>query len=101
MSYTVPPEETRRRAKGTGGVEAASVAEGFSPGAVIAGSPIALLRRLAVRLAAEGDSDGVQFAAAVRMYEAGAADGLLLDAAFGLIPPPGGRSWWKIEQRER
>jgi hypothetical protein len=63
--------------------------------------PIFRLRRLAVRLAAEGDDDSIWFASAVRVYEAGAAEGLSFDAALGLVPSPGKRVWWNIERRAR
>jgi hypothetical protein len=63
--------------------------------------PIARLRRFVVRLAADGDADALWLAAAVRMYEEGAPQGLTLDAALGLVPRPGCRSWWRVERRDR
>ncbi len=41
------------------------------------------------------------FVEAVRIYEAGAADGLTLDRALGLTPSPGKDGWWKAEPRAR
>jgi hypothetical protein len=63
--------------------------------------PIARLRRLAAKLAGEGDADAIWFAAAMRVYEAGAPDGLSLDSALGLVPSPGCRPWWDLERRAR
>jgi hypothetical protein len=73
----------------------------LSKGPLIVDSPIIRLRRLAIRLATEGDADGIWFASALAVYEAGAADGLSLDAALRLVPSPGCRSWWSAEQRDR
>lgn len=41
------------------------------------------------------------FAEAFARYEAGAEDGMTLDRALGLVPPPGGEPWWEAERRTR
>jgi hypothetical protein len=46
--------------------------------------PIARLRRLAARLAGDGDADASWFAERIAVYEAGAAQGLSLDRVLGL-----------------
>ena len=41
------------------------------------------------------------FAEAFAFYEARAEDGMTLDRALGLVPPPGGEPWWDAERRTR
>jgi hypothetical protein len=61
--------------------------------------PIVHLRSLAAVLAR--DPTTAWFAEAVARYEVGAEDGLTLDRALGLVPPPGGEPWWECERRTR
>lgn len=60
---------------------------------------IAYLRSLAAALARVPAA--ARFTEAVACYEAGAQDGLTLDRALGLVPPPGGEPWWEAERRTR
>jgi len=60
---------------------------------------IARLRRLAAALARTPDA--AWFAEAFARYEAEAQDGMTLDRALGLVPPPGGEPWWDAERRTR
>ncbi len=60
---------------------------------------IARLRKLAGVLERTGAARW--FAEGLAAYEAGAADGVTLDRALGLTPPPGGDAWWQVEPRNR
>lgn len=60
---------------------------------------IAHLRSLAAALA--HIPHAAWFVKAVARYEAEAEDGMTLDRALGLVPPPGGEPWWDAERRTR
>ncbi len=63
---------------------------------------IALLRRLRAALEANEPvpADVAAWVAdALRRYEREAPGGLDLGRAFGLVPDPGGLSWWAVEAR--
>ena len=60
---------------------------------------IARLRSLAAAL--QRIPAAAWFAEALACYEIGAQDGLTLDRALGLVPPPGGEPWWDAERRTR
>jgi hypothetical protein len=65
---------------------------------------IALLRDVIALLAAlpdGGGETGARFAGSLAAYEAGAAEGVTLDACLDLVPPAGGVGWWTVERRQR
>jgi hypothetical protein len=65
-------------------------------------APIDRLRRLARALetgAPPEAADGVWLSQAIRQYEDGAATGLGLEHALGLVPAPGQERWWTVEAR--
>jgi len=65
-------------------------------------SAIAVLRRITAVVETHAQpADAVLFVNAVRRFEAGAADGVTLDAALGLAARQSQRGWWTIEARQR
>jgi hypothetical protein len=59
------------------------------------------LRQAKAALEREGSAEAAWLVGVIAEYEAKAPEGLTLDRAAGLVPPPGQDSWWTVERRRK
>jgi hypothetical protein len=60
---------------------------------------IARLRQAKAALEREGSAEAAWLVGVIEEYETKAPNGVTLDRAAGLVPKPGGRPWWRVEER--